>query len=63
MADKTVEQYDAEINPLMRKLDELRKAGQDGTDEYGKLLKEAGEKTQARLRAAGLVCNTPRYGF
>lgn len=50
---KTVEQYDAEINPLMRELDIMRKAGQTG-DEYSKLLAKLLKLTRERLEAAGL---------
>lgn len=51
---KTVEEYDAEINPLMRELDMMRKRDETG-DEYGKLLAKLSKLTGERLEAAGLV--------
>jgi len=54
---KTVEQYDAEINPLMRELDMMRKRKETG-DEYGKVLKKLLTLTQERLQAAGLTVVT-----
>jgi len=53
MKTKTVEQYDAEINPLMRELDMMKKRKETG-DEYGKLLKKLLKLTKERLQAAGL---------